>query len=490
MSCGGRQAKIISLLALLAFFFYPGVSWGGTLQKGPVENLERGVSYYTFELVNREGKQVKGYAVEIDPQDKLIEVRPVLGEERLGGLERVSDMAARCGAVVAVNGGFYDPGSGHPVGNLVLDKKLLVSSDMLRTSVGFTSGGNLLAGYFAPRVTVNVGGSSFPVAGANRHPGADEVTLFTREWGEYTPAATDAVSVAVWRGQGGTTIKEKVQGQVAIPDGGYALVFRGQVAAWASYCQPGDGVGLKIEEGDGWDNLRHLVTGGPLLVEDGVPVFHAVMEGFKGSVLEPAARTAIGQTTAGKIILVVVEGDKGTGSGVTFEEMAWLLVELGAQKAVALDGGSSSVMWVKNSVANTPSAGSERRVANAIVVLRQVPVYVDGKRIFFDVPPLVEDGRTLVPLRGVFEALGAGVVWDAATKTVKASFADREIIMKTGAWEALVNGKQVGLDAPARVVDGRTLVPLRFMSENLGATVHWQSNPPTIFVKSPGEGVN
>lgn len=86
---------------------------------------------------------------------------------------------------------------------------------------------------------------------------------------------------------------------------------------------------------------------------------------------------------------------------------------------------------------------------------------------------IVQDNRTLVPLRGIFEELGATVTWNAETKVVKAVRGKDEIILTVGSKHTNVNGRNTVIDVPAQVFDGRTFVPLRFVSESLGASVNW-----------------
>lgn len=110
----------------------------------------------------------------------------------------------------------------------------------------------------------------------------------------------------------------------------------------------------------------------------------------------------------------------------------------------------------------------------------EVKVYIGGERLAFDVPPAIESERTLVPMRAILEALGAAVEWDGSTRTVTATRRDTTIVLTIGQQTALVNGRPVSLDVPARIIEGRTLVPLRFLSENLGETVTWDGDTRTI----------
>lgn len=111
-------------------------------------------------------------------------------------------------------------------------------------------------------------------------------------------------------------------------------------------------------------------------------------------------------------------------------------------------------------------------------------VILDGRQLSFDVPPVVESGRTLAPLRVIFEALGAKVSWDDATKTVTAKKGSIVIKLTVNQKTAYKNNSPIQLDVPAKAVSGRTLVPLRFVSEALGASVKWDGKTQTITITS------
>lgn len=117
----------------------------------------------------------------------------------------------------------------------------------------------------------------------------------------------------------------------------------------------------------------------------------------------------------------------------------------------------------------------------------EVKVVVDGKALALDVQPVLEGNRVLVPLRAIFEALGAEVRWDGKTRTVTAIKGTTSIKLAIGSSTALKGEAKVILDVPARVINGRTLVPLRFVSEALGADVEWNAAASTVTVKTRPE---
>lgn len=100
-----------------------------------------------------------------------------------------------------------------------------------------------------------------------------------------------------------------------------------------------------------------------------------------------------------------------------------------------------------------------------------------------DVAPLIQNGRTLVPLRFIGETLGARVDWNDTTRQVSYTTDQRTIVLTLNSTKAVVNGKTITLDVAPAVVSGRTLVPLRFVSEYLNAVVDWDAAAKTATVR-------
>lgn len=115
---------------------------------------------------------------------------------------------------------------------------------------------------------------------------------------------------------------------------------------------------------------------------------------------------------------------------------------------------------------------------------REITVTVDGTKVTFDQPPAIKDGRTLVPMRAIFEALGAVVSWDDQDKLVTADKRFDHISLKIGSSDMQVNDKTVKLDVPAEIMNGRTLVPARAVAEALGADVKWDDAAKTVTITS------
>lgn len=114
-----------------------------------------------------------------------------------------------------------------------------------------------------------------------------------------------------------------------------------------------------------------------------------------------------------------------------------------------------------------------------------ITVYVNDQLLTADVDPIINKGRTLVPLRAIFEALGASVSWDGSNQTVTAQKDDVTIILKIGSSVSTVNGQITELDVPSMVVMNRTMVPLRFVGEALGGRVSWDDSKRQVKIYSP-----
>jgi len=115
---------------------------------------------------------------------------------------------------------------------------------------------------------------------------------------------------------------------------------------------------------------------------------------------------------------------------------------------------------------------------------QNVTVVVNGQQVSFDQPPIERSGRVFVPLRGVFERLGATVVYDNGV--INATGNGRNISLKIGSSVAIVDGAQQMLDVAPFLVGARTLVPLRFVSQALGANVDWNNNTTTVTITMAG----
>lgn len=118
----------------------------------------------------------------------------------------------------------------------------------------------------------------------------------------------------------------------------------------------------------------------------------------------------------------------------------------------------------------------------------EIRLVVDGSTVQTDAAPVIVNGRTLVPVRSLFEKLNASVNWIAATAQVVVESGNNKITLTVNSNKAYVNNKTVTLEAAPTIMNDRTYVPVRFISENLGYNVDWNESTRTVYVNSPGSG--
>ncbi|KNY24895.1 DUF5050 domain-containing protein [Pseudobacteroides cellulosolvens] len=114
----------------------------------------------------------------------------------------------------------------------------------------------------------------------------------------------------------------------------------------------------------------------------------------------------------------------------------------------------------------------------------KIKVIVRGKALTMDVAPVVSSGRTLIPVRDIFESLDAYVEWNAKTKSITATRCGKVIKLKIGDNAGFINDAKVMLDASPRMINGKAMVPLRFVGEALGSKVEWDNSTSTITIST------
>ena len=219
-----------------------------------------------------------------------------------------------------------------------------------------------------------------------------------------------------------------------------------------------------------------------------------------------------------------IRGELGDGTNVNRNtptrvgnKSDWVTVSGGNGHTVAIDAGGSLWAWGYNEVGqlgdgtrenrNTPTrigtrndwvaasagglrtaaltrahAGVEPLPAPPPKPLDEISINIDGQALQTDVPPIILEGRTLVPLRAIFEALGMEVEYIAATLTIIGTKGDSRIQLTVNSTQATVNGTAATLDVPAMVIDGRTLVPVRFIAESTGQNVVWDGTARRVII--------
>jgi flagellar hook assembly protein FlgD len=364
----------IVIAALLAGVFVPSAA-AGRIPLAP------GITYERQLVFTPHGPEVVHVMTAPKPGG-LYGLHPVLSNSTVLGREPVTSMQKRLSAtatVGGVNADLFTWNDGRPDGMFMDSGVITTPPHARRSTVGVTSDGRLLVQRVAMIATWQGQSQRRPMTGLNQPAGPEGASLFTSAWGAATPAANDTIEVALdslppvapLTDLTGTVVAVKPAGGTPIPPGGGVHVGRGTSAGrLASETSIGQPVTVRLVLRPQWGGVVDAVGGGPLIVQNGRPVFRA-LEQFTGSQLSlRRARTAIGQKADGRIILVAIDGAQpGYSTGITNFELAQQMMRLGAVTASALDSGSSTTMAFDGELLNRPSdRAGERGVADGLFV--------------------------------------------------------------------------------------------------------------------------
>lgn len=324
------------------------------------------------------------------------------GTDKAKGRDSVSSIAKRLNAVAAVNAGYFwqsaDPLSLHVSGG-----ELVSEPYPGRVAFGITSDGRFLFDRldFEGSITLP-DGKTFRIRGINRSRGQNELIAYTPRFYSSTCTESDGSEVVIKCGNSmlapsvpmTATVSEVRPhcGDTEISDGSLVLSGAGTAAAFIDQSlTPGTVVTIQLKlkpmRTSGWEKVTEAVSGGPWLVRDGDIYVDYEAEGIKPDIFKGRhARTAVGATSDGHLVIATVGGWRRTG-GMTLTELARLMKSQGCVNAINLDGGGSTTMASASGVLNCPADITERYVADALAVFGNTPFLMSAK-------PLVISGSS------------------------------------------------------------------------------------------------
>ena len=308
-----------------------------------------------------------------------------LAENRIYGLasvaEQVEAVSARWGrAVAAVNGDFFvirqGPYRGDPAGLQILDGEFV--SSPIGTSFWIDSASRPHIGQVTSKFSVMLpDGREIPF-GLNQERAEDAAVLYTSRMGESTRTRAGVEFVLERYGDGAwlpvgpdsfcaaRVSAANEHGGSYIEPSNMILSVGPKLVGNLPSLRPGTILSLSFETSPSLKGVETAIGGGPVLVSRGEAAKWDTNE-----YLPRHPRTAIGFNKE-HFFLVVVDGRQaGLSAGMTYPELAALMLRLGCEEAMNMDGGGSSTLWLGGRVMNSPSDGRQRRVANALVVVEK-----------------------------------------------------------------------------------------------------------------------
>jgi len=417
--------------------------------------------------------------VRVDLSDPGIEIRPVLAGGQVGLTSPLSEMASEVGAAAAINGTFFNAYSDNqPQGTVFINGSARHLAD--GSTVGFTENNGVLMDRLKVEIKGGINGSrQWPnswYAWSVNSPKSDgeAIVIYTPEFAGGVSQPPNSRSVVV----SGGVVTQIVQGSARIPSDGYVIGFGPGSLGDAGRFKPDDRVEYSVGLGYGWEGVKNAISAGPLLLKSGQVVLDFRADGMGDPKITSlkGARSFIGRTWNNVLVM-------GATPSATVWELAEITKALGLADAMNLDGGASSGLYLDGSYLTSPG----RDLSNCLAVIKRVGVVVNDRRITGFSPYVAPPGVTMVPVRGVFEKVGADVSWDDFSQTVTVRMKSAVVVLKVGSSSGKVNGRTVQMVRPAEIKDGRTYIPLRFVAENLGGQVTWDQNSDVVYIKLGGE---
>ena len=311
------------------------------------------------------GRPVKINVVEVNRQvARDFEVRPALASKKLMSKKSLRGIANDTNSIVAINGGFFKPQTGVPLGTLVIDKKLYTGPIYDRVAMGIFENG-----YDVGRVQLDAkikgNGHTIKIDNINQPRMLSSYILgYTRDWGNYAPASPQyGVQLQIV----GNKITAVSANPLFIPENGMVLV--GPKSILGKLFGSSE-VELDIKTNPKWENVEHVISGGPYLVKNS-DIFVDTKAQRLQSIDGRNPRTAIGYTKDNDLILLTADGREGSSVGLTLYELAVLMKSLNCENAINLDGGGSTVMYVNGQIVNRPATTEGIALSNALVIAKR-----------------------------------------------------------------------------------------------------------------------
>jgi hypothetical protein len=368
------------LIAAVALAFAAAPAQGASKQVSAQSLLMPGVSYQRQVEFTPHGPVVLDVVTTPKPDGSLYTLAPVLSNNAIVGTEKLTDMQKALSATtttVGVNGDFFTPSPGKPSGILMRGGILESAPVSNRSSLGIAADGTLTVRTVAFDGTWR-GNNQRRQLDLNAPPVNGHTTLYTAAWGPSTPVETGVVvdiipslpALVPNKVASGVVSQVGTGGPTPIPPGGAVLVSRGgQAPHLAAEAPAGTTVEIRPTLTPNWSTMTSALGGGPLLVSNGKAVFRA-REAFGDAVLnQRSPRSAIGQLSDGRLLLVTAEGGTSAYSaGMTNFELAVAMARLGARTAMALGTGTTASMAFDGTLLTRPTGGGEQPVSDALLL--------------------------------------------------------------------------------------------------------------------------
>ena len=291
-----------------------------------------------------------------------LELKPAVAGKTLSNKAKIKDFSDREGAIVSVNGGFFKPQTGVPLGLLMLNGRVYTGHINNRVAMGiFEDGFQMAQAKVDIKLTSNK--RTLQIDNINQpRTLLAHVLVYDNLWGKLSPPAPqNGVVFSVSNGN----ITKVSTSAIPIPEKGF--VISAPIPKVKDILKDKK-LKLVIKTTPDWTGVKHIISGGPYLVKNG-QIYVDITAQKLHSITGRNPRTAIGYTKDGNIIIVTADGRERASVGLTLNELARYMKQLGCVEAMNLDGGGSTVMYGAGQVLNSPIVSGGIAVSNAVVIV-------------------------------------------------------------------------------------------------------------------------
>ena len=311
-------------------------------------------------------KPVKINIVEINTNaNPNLKIKPQIAGYKLNSKSTVRKIAQKEGSIVAVNGGFFKPQTGVPLGALMIDEKVLTGPIFNRVGIAIFEDNN--------KTSFKMANIEFEIKATSKHNvvKVDNINqprmlqsymlLYTSDWGKQTPIAPKTG----WNMLIRNNKVEKISANpIELQEGDFVLQGNKEIL---SKLAKDEHIKIDIKLQDELRGARHIIGAGPYLVKNSQVYLDTQTQRLQ-AISGKNPRSAIGYRNDGTLIIVTVDGREETSVGMTLRELAILMKNLGCEFAMNFDGGSSSAIYVNGRITNQAVNREGIAVSNALTI--------------------------------------------------------------------------------------------------------------------------
>ena len=327
-----------------------------------VTHVAKGVEHIQFKkLIN--SRPVKVNVLEINREvNPDIRLAPSLAGPTPHSKATIKNIANKTNAIAAINGTYFTPKTGTPLGMLVIDNKVISGPVYNRVAMGLgekdfvMSRTDIIGKIITKDKNIKINNINQP------RMLTSDVLLYTPEWGKTAPAVKSghrAIKVV-------NNVVVEISNLNPLTIASNSVIIDAPQATVAEI-QPGDKIAYEFSVNEKLKGYEHVISGGPYLVKEG-RVFVDVNEQKLTAIGGRNPRTAVGFTEDYRLIMVTIDGREESSVGITLFDLAELMKSFGCVYAMNLDGGGSTVMYVNGKVVNSPAVKGGIQISNALTV--------------------------------------------------------------------------------------------------------------------------